>query len=108
MTTRNEIIDSESQDDSLVGVPTHPVAVGTGAVVVGAAAGAAAGTIAGPVGALAGAALGAVVGGMGGDAVAQSVEDARDGDSSRDPSEARLPVEPLPNSKPMKRPTVIE
>ena len=61
-------------DESLVGVPSHPVATGVGAVLGGAAAGAAAGSVGGPVGAVVGAAIGAVAGGLGADAVANSID----------------------------------
>lgn len=82
------------RDDELVGVPSHPVAVGAGALVVGAAAGAAAGTVAGPVGTLAGAAVGALMGGLGADAVAESVDEvrAKDAEAQADTRDGHIPV----------------
>jgi hypothetical protein len=70
--------DKRPADESLVGVPRHPVAMAGGALLAGAATGAVVGTAAGPVGALIGAAVGAVAGGLGGDAIANSVEQVRD------------------------------
>ncbi len=70
--------DKVTLDDSLVGVPDHPLAAAAGAVVTGAAAGAVVGTAAGPVGAVIGAAVGAVAGGLGGDAIASSIEQVHD------------------------------
>jgi hypothetical protein len=67
-----------SDSDALVGVPSHPIATGVGALAGGAAAGAAAGTVAGPVGTVVGAVVGAAVGGLGGDAIAESASEARD------------------------------
>jgi hypothetical protein len=64
--------------DSLVGVPSHPIAGGVGALAGGAAAGAAVGTVAGPVGTVIGAVVGAAVGGLGADAIAESASEARD------------------------------
>jgi hypothetical protein len=69
---------TSSDSDSLVGIPSHKVATGVGALAGGAAAGAAAGTIAGPVGTVVGAVVGAAVGGLGGDAIAESASEARD------------------------------
>jgi hypothetical protein len=69
---------SKSDDDSLVGVPSHPVAAVVGAVVAGGATGAVVGTAAGPVGTAIGAVVGAVAGGLGGDAIASSVDEAAD------------------------------
>jgi hypothetical protein len=70
--------DKAPQDDSLVGLPDHPLAAVAGAVVTGAAAGAVVGTAAGPLGTVIGAAVGAVAGGLGGDAIASSLEQAHD------------------------------
>jgi hypothetical protein len=69
---------SSESDDALVGVPSHPVATGVGALAGGAAAGAAAGTVVGPVGTVVGAVVGAAIGGLGGDAIAESASEARD------------------------------
>jgi len=66
-----------------VGVPTHPVAAGAGAL-GGAAAGATVGLAGGPAGAVLGAVVGAVVGGLGGDAVASSVDEAGEADYWRE------------------------
>ena len=76
----------DTADDSLVGVPDHPAASLAGAVIGGAATGAVAGTAAGPVGTTIGAVVGAVIGGLGGDAVASSIEQAQDTNTS-DPDE---------------------
>ena len=67
-----------SHDDSLVGVPDHPVAAVAGALAAGAASGAMVGTVAGPLGIAMGAVVGAVAGALGGDAIASSVEQVRD------------------------------
>ncbi len=69
---------STPDDESLVGVPSHPVAAVVGAVVAGGATGAVVGTAAGPVGTAIGAIVGAVAGGLGGDAIASSVNEAAD------------------------------
>ena len=74
----------ESQETTLVGVPSHPVATGTGAVAAGAA-GAVVGSAAGPVGTVVGAVVGAVVGGLGMDAVASAVEEANEDAVRLDP-----------------------
>ena len=70
--------DENSRDDSLVGVPEHPVAGVAGGMAAGAASGAMVGTVAGPVGMAIGAVVGAVAGALGGDAIASSVEQVRD------------------------------
>lgn len=71
----NEMKSQDLRQDSnhLVGVPSHPLGAGVGAL-GGAAAGAAVGMAGGPVGAVIGAAFGAVAGGLGGDAVASSFD----------------------------------
>jgi hypothetical protein len=71
-------------DDTLVGLPDHPIAAAAGAVLAGAATGAVVGTAAGPIGAVIGAAVGAVAGGLGGDAIASSLEQAHDADYWRE------------------------
>ena len=76
--------DKNSPDDSLVGVPDHPVAAIAGALAAGAASGAMVGTVAGPVGMAVGAVVGAVAGALGGDAIASSVEQVRDADYWRE------------------------
>ena len=81
--TDHRIPDPDNTDDSLVGVPSHPVSTLTGALIGGAATGAVVGTAAGPVGTAIGAVVGAVIGGMGGDAVASSVEQVHDADHWR-------------------------
>lgn len=68
----------DEDKDSLVGVPSHPLAAVAGAVAAGGATGAVVGTAAGPVGTAIGAVVGAVAGALGGDAVASSVEQATD------------------------------
>jgi hypothetical protein len=68
----------DTEDESLVGVPSHPIAAVVGAVVAGGATGAVVGTAAGPVGTAIGAVVGAVAGGLGGDAIASSVSQAAD------------------------------
>jgi hypothetical protein len=75
--TRNEPRSDEDKD-SLVGVPSHPVAAVVGAVAAGGATGAVVGTAAGPVGTAIGAVVGAVAGALGGDAVASAVGQATD------------------------------
>jgi hypothetical protein len=80
-TTRS---DKPAADDSLVGLPDHPLAAVAGALVTGAATGAVVGTAAGPIGAVIGAAVGAVAGGLGGDAVASSLEQAHDAEYWRE------------------------
>lgn len=75
--------DIDKKEDSLVGVPDHPVAAVAGALATGAATGAVVGTAAGPVGTVVGAVAGAVAGALGGDAIASSIEQARDADDGR-------------------------
>ena len=62
--------------DPIVGRPTHPLAAGIGAVVLGGASGAAVGSVAGPIGTFVGAAIGAIGGALGGDAIASSFDQA--------------------------------
>jgi hypothetical protein len=64
-------------DDPVVGIPSHPVATGVGAVAAGAT-GAMVGSAAGPVGTVVGAVVGAVIGGLGSDAIASAVGEAHD------------------------------
>jgi hypothetical protein len=80
MATRRPTEEARSGEDqdSLVGVPSHPLAAAVGALVAGGATGAVVGTAAGPVGTAIGAVVGAVVGALGGDAVASSVGQATD------------------------------
>jgi hypothetical protein len=80
METRRSTSDiSHDEDkDSLVGVPSHPIAAVVGAVAAGGATGAVVGTAAGPVGTAIGAVVGAVAGALGGDAVASAVGQATD------------------------------
>lgn len=80
METRRSTKEPRPADDkdSLVGVPSHPLAAVAGAVAVGGATGAVVGTAAGPVGTAIGAVVGAVAGALGGDAVASSVTQATD------------------------------
>jgi hypothetical protein len=68
----------DEEKESLVGVPSHPVAAVVGAVAAGGATGAVVGTAAGPVGTAIGAVAGAVAGALGGDAVASAVGQASD------------------------------
>jgi hypothetical protein len=72
----NETIEEQENQDPITGAPgAHPIGVGIGAVLGGAATGAAAGTVtAGPVGTLFGAAIGAVAGGLIGKGVAEHYE----------------------------------
>ena len=77
----------ESKDgghSALVGVPSHPLAATLGALATGGATGAVVGTAAGPVGTVLGAIVGAVVGALGGDAIASSLEQAKDDSYWRD------------------------
>ncbi len=83
-----------SDDESLVGVPSHPVAAVVGAVVAGGATGAVVGTAAGPVGTAIGAVVGAVAGGLGGDAIAASVSEAADDAHWRENYQSRPYVAP--------------
>jgi hypothetical protein len=62
---------------ALVGVPTHKIADGVGAV-VGAGIGATAGAVAGPVGILVGGVVGAIAGGLGVEAVVDSAVEVRE------------------------------
>ncbi len=81
-TTRNAADDTV--EESLVGVPSHPVAAVAGAVLAGGATGAVVGTAAGPVGTVIGAVAGAIAGALGGDAIAASFSDAADDAHWRD------------------------
>ena len=78
MSTVKEDRKTAALTGGLVDKPTHPVAAGICAVLLGGAAGAATGTIAGPVGAVIGAAFGAITGALGGDAVAASVDQIKE------------------------------
>jgi hypothetical protein len=77
-TSKSSRTPHDTDNESLVGVPSHPVAAVVGAVVAGGATGAVVGTAAGPVGTAIGAVVGAVAGGLGGDAIASSVSEASD------------------------------
>jgi uncharacterized protein YcfJ len=78
-----------TDDNALVGVPSHPVAAGAGAIAAGVATGAVVGTAAGPIGTAVGAVVGAVVGALGGDAIASSLSQARDGEYWRETYKSR-------------------
>jgi len=94
MSQAKQVDDKTSSDsDSIVGVPSHPIAAGIGAVALGGAAGAAVGTAAGPVGTVVGAAIGAIGGALGGDAVASSVEQVHEETYWRDHYASRPYVE---------------
>jgi hypothetical protein len=88
-TSRSSRPSHDTDDEPLVGVPSHPVAAAVGAVVAGAATGAVVGTAAGPVGTAIGAVVGAVAGGLGGDAIASSVSEASDDAHWRDNFKSR-------------------
>ncbi len=75
-TTRDETTREDVTADPLVGRPTHPLAAGIGAVVLGGASGAAVGSVAGPIGTFVGAAIGAIGGALGGEAIASSFDQA--------------------------------
>jgi hypothetical protein len=70
--------------DPIVGRPTHPLAAGIGAVVLGGASGAAVGSAAGPLGTFVGAAIGAIGGALGGDAIASSFDEAAEDEHWRE------------------------
>jgi hypothetical protein len=75
-TPRDATTPADVTADPIVGRPTHPLAAGIGAVVLGGASGAAVGSVAGPIGTFVGAAIGAIGGALGGDAIASSFDEA--------------------------------
>jgi hypothetical protein len=75
--------------EPVVGTPSHPIAAGMGAVLLGGAAGAAVGTAVGPIGTAIGAAVGAVGGALGGDALASSVDQVKSLDQVKEESHWR-------------------
>jgi uncharacterized protein YcfJ len=93
MTRTRTTDDSKDTKDTLVDKPTHGIAAGVGAVLLGGATGAAAGTLAGPVGTVIGAAVGAVAGALGGDAVASAVDEVREQAHWRETFQSRPYVE---------------
>jgi hypothetical protein len=88
-TSKSSRTPHDTDDESLVGVPSHPVAAVVGAVVAGGATGAVVGTAAGPVGTAIGAVVGAVAGGLGGDAIASSVSEAAENSHWRENYKSR-------------------
>jgi hypothetical protein len=85
---------TEPTEDPVVGIPTHPLSAGAGAVAMAVATGAVVGTAAGPVGTAIGAVVGAVVGGLGGDAIASAVGEAQDATYWREHFVQRTHVKP--------------
>jgi hypothetical protein len=86
--------ETELADEPAVGIPTHPLAAGAGAVALGAASGAVVGTAAGPLGTAIGAVAGAIVGGLGGDAVASEIGMAKDAEHRREQDASQGYVRP--------------